>query len=85
MPGLLLSSRAGFRVRLTVGAYEVVQSGYGAVAIHGDKTQGEREAGLRDFVKGTAPVMFATDVPSAFLPSRRLDPSSEVIPKTLSS
>jgi ATP-dependent RNA helicase DDX5/DBP2 len=41
---------------------KVVQSGYGAVAIHGDKTQGEREAGLRDFVKGTAPVMFATDV-----------------------
>jgi superfamily II DNA/RNA helicase len=41
---------------------QVVKSGYGAVSIHGDKTQGEREAGLRDFVKGKAPVLFATDV-----------------------
>jgi ATP-dependent RNA helicase DDX5/DBP2 len=41
---------------------KVVRSGYSAVSIHGDKTQIEREAGLRDFVKGKAPVMFATDV-----------------------
>jgi superfamily II DNA/RNA helicase len=41
---------------------KVLSSGYGCVSIHGDKTQGEREAGLRDFVQGKAPVMFATDV-----------------------
>jgi len=41
---------------------QVLKSGYGAVSIHGDKTQGEREAGLRDFIAGKAPVMFATDV-----------------------
>jgi len=33
-----------------------------AVAMHGDKTQAERDAGFADFVGGRSPLMFATDV-----------------------
>eukprot|EP00947_MAST-08B_sp_MAST-8B-sp1_P002842 g2842.t1 len=36
--------------------------GWGTVAIHGDKKQAEREAGLKKFVKGELPLMVATDV-----------------------
>jgi len=35
---------------------------YGAAAIHGDKSQGERDWVLRNFKSGQAPVMVATDV-----------------------
>ena len=36
--------------------------GHGAVAIHGDKDQWERERALQQFSTGQAPVMFCTDV-----------------------
>merc|ERR1711934_933929 len=36
--------------------------GYDAIAMHGDKTQQERQKGLADFVSGKTPVMLATDV-----------------------
>ena len=36
--------------------------GFGASAIHGDKTQQERESSLAKFVAGEWPLMFATDV-----------------------
>jgi len=32
------------------------------VAMHGDKTQQDRDKGLADFVSGKSPLMFATDV-----------------------
>ena len=35
---------------------------FGTCAIHGDKQQHEREAGLRDFKQNKRPLMFATDV-----------------------
>lgn len=41
---------------------DVWASGYNATAIHGDKSQQERDRGLADFIAGKAPVMFATDV-----------------------
>jgi superfamily II DNA/RNA helicase len=37
-------------------------SGYDCVAMHGDKAQWERDAGLAKFVSGEIPVMAATDV-----------------------
>lgn len=37
-------------------------NGYDCVAMHGDKTQWERDAGLAKFVKGEVCVMLATDV-----------------------
>ena len=36
--------------------------GFPALAMHGDKTQNEREWVLREFRRGTAPVLLATDV-----------------------
>eukprot|EP00658_Telonema_sp_P-2_P002949 TRINITY_DN11085_c0_g2_i4.p1 TRINITY_DN11085_c0_g2~~TRINITY_DN11085_c0_g2_i4.p1 ORF type:complete len:289 (-),score=84.62 TRINITY_DN11085_c0_g2_i4:312-1178(-) len=36
--------------------------GYNCVAMHGDKTQQERDRGLADFVSGKTPVLIATDV-----------------------
>jgi ATP-dependent RNA helicase DDX5/DBP2 len=36
--------------------------GYPAVAIHGDKTQVERDRVLADFRTGRSPIMIATDV-----------------------
>jgi len=38
--------------------------GIPAVALHGGRSQGEREAALRDFRKATVPVLVATDVAS---------------------
>jgi superfamily II DNA/RNA helicase len=38
------------------------QEGFGASAIHGGKTQGERDEGLKQFAEGKWPLMFATDV-----------------------
>merc|ERR1719223_118010 len=38
------------------------QFNWSAVAMHGDKTQQERDLGLKDFVAGKAPLMFCTDV-----------------------
>lgn len=35
---------------------------YDAVAIHGDKTQNERDAAMADFRSGRAMIMIATDV-----------------------
>jgi superfamily II DNA/RNA helicase len=37
-------------------------NGYDGVAMHGDKTQAERDAGLAKFVSGEVPTMLATDV-----------------------
>merc|ERR1712176_854176 len=36
--------------------------GYDCIAMHGDKTQLERDQGLKKFVSGEVPVMLATDV-----------------------
>uniref|UniRef100_A0A7S1J4G4 Probable eukaryotic initiation factor 4A n=1 Tax=Eutreptiella gymnastica TaxID=73025 RepID=A0A7S1J4G4_9EUGL len=36
--------------------------GWSCVAMHGNKTQGERDKGLAQFVAGTAPILLATDV-----------------------
>jgi hypothetical protein len=36
--------------------------GFGAVAIHGDKTQGARKQALADFTRGRAPILVATDL-----------------------
>ena len=38
------------------------RSGFPATSIHGDRTQQEREAALRDFKSGRAPILVATDV-----------------------
>lgn len=35
---------------------------YGAAAIHGDKSQGERDHVLNQFRSGKAPILVATDV-----------------------
>lgn len=35
---------------------------WGAVTIHGDKTQQERDWALREFKSGNAPILVATDV-----------------------
>ena len=35
---------------------------FGAAAIHGDKSQGERDSILAQFRSGTSPVLVATDV-----------------------
>lgn len=40
------------------------QEGVAAVALHGGRSQGEREAALRDFSTGKVPVLVATDVAS---------------------
>jgi superfamily II DNA/RNA helicase len=40
----------------------VWNAGYDCVAMHGDKTQWERDEGLAKFTKGEIPVMLATDV-----------------------
>merc|ERR1719183_1142413 len=39
----------------------VWDNGYDCIAMHGDKTQWERDAGLAKFVSGQVPVMLATD------------------------
>lgn len=36
--------------------------GFGATAIHGDKTQGARKQALADFTRGRAPILVATDL-----------------------
>jgi len=41
---------------------EVWSFGWTCVAMHGDKLQQEREKGLKDFMSGNSPLMFATDV-----------------------
>ncbi len=38
------------------------QEGYPATSIHGDRTQGEREAALRTFKNGRTPILVATNV-----------------------
>ncbi|KAJ2760084.1 ATP-dependent RNA helicase dbp2, partial [Coemansia nantahalensis] len=40
------------------------QDGWPALAIHGDKSQGERDWVIRDFRNGNSPIMVATDVAS---------------------
>jgi superfamily II DNA/RNA helicase len=40
----------------------VWNAGYDCVAMHGDKTQWERDQGLAKFVSGEIPIMLATDV-----------------------
>merc|ERR1719440_1531676 len=40
----------------------VWNQGYDCIAMHGDKTQKERDEGLAKFVSGEVPVMLATDV-----------------------
>lgn len=40
----------------------VWNQGYDCIAMHGDKTQWERDAGLAKFVSGEVPIMLATDV-----------------------
>ncbi|XP_021806842.1 DEAD-box ATP-dependent RNA helicase 20-like isoform X1 [Prunus avium] len=42
----------------------LVAQGLHAVALHGGRTQGEREAALREFRKGTTNILVATDVAS---------------------
>jgi len=39
-------------------------NGYGCCSVHGDKTQAEREAGLKSFRSGEWPILVATDVAS---------------------
>jgi superfamily II DNA/RNA helicase len=41
---------------------EVRKFGWSCIAMHGDKTQQERDASYADFVAGKSPLMFATDV-----------------------
>lgn len=41
---------------------EVWNQGYDNIAMHGDKTQQERDAGLKKFLSGEVPIMLATDV-----------------------
>jgi len=53
---------ANTKNRIDKLAKAVWSSGYSCVAMHGDRTQKERDASLADFVNGKAPVMFATDV-----------------------
>jgi len=43
-------------------AEQMRQAGVGAVALHGDKTQNERNAAITGFRAGTIPVLVATDV-----------------------
>jgi ATP-dependent RNA helicase RhlE len=43
-------------------AEQLDRSGIGALAIHGNKSQGARERALESFRKGTTPVLVATDV-----------------------
>lgn len=38
------------------------RDGFPALAIHGDKSQGERDWVLAEFKSGKAPIMLATDV-----------------------
>ncbi|KAM0987620.1 hypothetical protein COP2_034776 [Malus domestica] len=45
-------------------AEALVAQGLHAVALHGGRTQTEREAALRDFRKGTTSILVATDVAS---------------------
>jgi len=40
----------------------LIQQGYPATSIHGDRTQQEREAALRSFKMGRTPILVATDV-----------------------
>lgn len=40
----------------------VWKAGYDCIAMHGDKTQWERDAGLKKFVSAEVPIMCATDV-----------------------
>jgi ATP-dependent RNA helicase DDX3X len=42
----------------------LIQNGYRATSIHGDKTQRERESALKQFKKGITPILVATDVAS---------------------
>ena len=42
----------------------LIQNGYRATSIHGDKTQREREYALKQFKKGVNPILVATDVAS---------------------
>jgi superfamily II DNA/RNA helicase len=43
-------------------AKQLVKAGVPAVAIHGDRSQGQRERALADFARGKAHVLVATDV-----------------------
>ncbi|KAG0515006.1 hypothetical protein BDA96_10G241500 [Sorghum bicolor] len=44
--------------------YFLQSKGFPATAIHGDRTQQERESALKSFKSGTTPIMVATDVAS---------------------
>nr|TKW22532.1 hypothetical protein SEVIR_4G234700v2 [Setaria viridis] len=44
--------------------YWLYSKGFPATAIHGDRTQQERESALRSFKSGATPIMVATDVAS---------------------
>ena len=41
---------------------QLEQSGFGAVAIHGNKSQGQRERALDGFKTGKTPILIATDI-----------------------
>jgi ATP-dependent RNA helicase DDX3X len=42
--------------------HKLCGEGYPATSIHGDRTQGEREAALRTFKNGRTPILVATNV-----------------------
>jgi superfamily II DNA/RNA helicase len=52
----------GHKNQAPESSYFVPQSDFGAAAIHGDKTQQEREGVLSEFKSGKKPVLVATDV-----------------------
>lgn len=41
---------------------QIHQAGYKVTSLHGDRTQGQRQAALKDFKAGTHPIMVATDI-----------------------
>ncbi|MGB0896248.1 MAG: DEAD/DEAH box helicase [Flavobacteriaceae bacterium] len=51
----------------------LTNNGYKVAALHGDKTQSERQAAMNDFKRGNANILIATDVASRGIDIKELD------------
>ncbi len=57
---VLIFTRTKYRAQKV--SRQIHQAGFKVTSLHGDRTQGQRQAALKDFKSGTHPIMVATDI-----------------------
>jgi len=57
---VLVFTRTKYRAQKV--ATQIHRAGYKVTSLHGDRSQGQRQAALKDFKAGTHPIMVATDI-----------------------